>query len=104
MDTATRGQHISAGIRKKHKMLLDGAKLTECRIRAAMTGLEVGKYLGCNKSAISRYEREENTPRDEQILKLVALFGTLEFVKMQTVDAENFISLSEQLKTYMEGK
>jgi len=66
--------------KRTNKYLVDGAKLSAARVAAEMSLDQVAKELGCNKSQVSRWERNSLVPSDERIQKLVKLFKTKGFV------------------------
>ena len=67
---------------RKHKMLVDGAKLAQARIDAGLSILQVSIALndGCNKGSVSRWEQGKLNPSEVRILKMAGLFGTTSFI------------------------
>lgn len=68
--------------RRKHKLMVDGAKLTEARISAGMRLEDVVIALGdgCNRSSVSRWERGKLNPSEERVLKMIDIFKRGDFV------------------------
>lgn len=64
----------------RNKIAIDSAKLSDARVRAGLAMSEVAEALGCNKSQISRWERGEQVPSDERILKMITLYESKDFV------------------------
>lgn len=54
--------------------------MTEARLRANLSLEDVARMLGCNRSSVSRWEKETLTPSEPRIKKLAELLGTWEFV------------------------
>lgn len=63
-----------------NRITVNGAKLTEARIEAQLRLEDVANHLGCEKSQVGRWEREELMPSEERILKMVLLFQRGDFV------------------------
>lgn len=61
-------------------MSVNGQLLTEARLAAGLRLEDVADKLECNKSAVSRWEREEYMPSDENILELAKLLGRNDFI------------------------
>jgi transcriptional regulator with XRE-family HTH domain len=64
------------------KLRVDGAKLTEARLRAQLSMRDVVQQLGdgCNKSSVSRWEQGTLIPSRERIFKLAELYGCGDFI------------------------
>jgi transcriptional regulator with XRE-family HTH domain len=60
--------------RPRRPITVDGKTLTAARINAGMSMEEVAAELNCNKSTISRWERNKQAPRPEDILKMMTLY------------------------------
>jgi transcriptional regulator with XRE-family HTH domain len=60
--------------RPKRPVGVDGGTLTEARIRVGLSLEEVAKRLGRHRSTVSRWERGEQVPTAEDILKMMALY------------------------------
>ena len=73
------------GRAKVNVLRVDGRELTVARVRKGLRGQDVADYLagkgiGCNRSAVSRWERGLTKPTDAQILAMAELLETKEFV------------------------
>lgn len=80
-------QRIIANMRPKDKektlLTVDGYALTQLRIKAGMPmSVLVKHFPGCNKSTISRWEQGIWNPSEERLWKLVEIFGTTEFIRL----------------------
>jgi len=64
------------GGRPKRKISVEGGALTRARIDAGYSLSDVAKIIKCNKSTISRWERNKKTPPPEAILQMLALYKT----------------------------
>ena len=72
--------------RKYHKgrwnrILIDGLKLTDARLTANLSIIDVAVALGCNKSSVSRWEMGRLVPSQERIEKLAEIYGTRQFIR-----------------------
>jgi transcriptional regulator with XRE-family HTH domain len=69
-------------IRGKPGTKVDGAKLTEARLAAGLSLLDVARKLGdgCNKSSVSRWEQGLLNPSPERIEKLAKMYGRRGFI------------------------
>jgi transcriptional regulator with XRE-family HTH domain len=73
-----RTEQIGAG-----KLLtIDGASLTSVRVSAQVSMEELAGKLECNKAQISRWEQGQFIPSQERIFKMIELFGTSNFVRL----------------------
>lgn len=65
------------------RFIVDGRKLTEARVAAQQSMMDVVKFLadGCPKSSVCRWELERLVPSEERIRKMAELFGTKSFIK-----------------------
>ena len=50
-------------------------RLKELRISKNLTQLELAKKIGCNQTAIGKYERKELEPNIETMIKLCEIFS-----------------------------
>lgn len=74
---------IKAPSSRQSLLTVDGAVLSDARIAAQMSVLEVAAKLdGCNQSSVSRWEQGKLNPSVERIFKLIDLFGTNDFVRL----------------------
>lgn len=75
---------------------VDGYSLTQLRIEANLSMEKLAAYFpGCNKSTISRWEQEEMIPSYERMWKLVEIFGTTEFIRL---NGKAVVTEAEQAK------
>ena len=64
-------------------LTVDGAALSRARINSQLSMEDLVKeFPGCNKSTVSRWEQGILSPSIERLLKLVTLFGTNDFVRL----------------------
>lgn len=75
-----------ANMRPKNKerslLTVDGYALTQVRINAGLSLSQLVKHIGCNKSTVSRWETGELNPDPERLWKLVAIFKTTVFIRL----------------------
>ena len=68
---------------KTSLLTVDGEALTSARFaRQLSLGDVAAKLDGCNASSVSRWEQGKLNPSVERIFKLVDLFGTNDFVRL----------------------
>jgi len=65
-------------------LTVDGAALSAARIKSQLSMEEVVQQLGegVNKSSVSRWEQGVLNPSPERLWKLVDLFGTQDFIRL----------------------
>ena len=65
-------------------LTVDGAALTKARFKSQLSMEEVVQRLGAgvNKSSVSRWEQNVLQPSAERLWKLVDLFGTQDFIRL----------------------
>ena len=65
-------------------LTVDGAALTKTRCDNGLSLEDVAQRIGSgvNKSSVSRWEQSILTPSPERLWKLVDLFGTQEFIRL----------------------
>ena len=74
------GEKKKNWLRKQNRVLVDGAKLSEARVKAGMAMEGIAAALECNKSQVSRWEQGVLVPSEERIWKLVELLGSSGFI------------------------
>jgi len=62
------------------RVKVNGKLLTDARIAANMSMEDVAKALGCNKSSVSKWERNKLLPDEGRILQMVMLFNDHKFL------------------------
>lgn len=67
---------------KRNAVIVDGAKLSDIRIKADLNLLDIAKLLGTGKGSVSKWEMGTLIPSEERIKKLVEILETNEFVKV----------------------
>ena len=71
---------MAAPYKGKAKLTVDGAMLSEIRITAGLSMAELAAKLKCNKSQVSRWERNQLIPSEKRVLKMVGIFKRGDFV------------------------
>jgi transcriptional regulator with XRE-family HTH domain len=69
-------RQINKGGRPKRQVSVNGSTLTEARIFAGLSLGDVARRLGVCRSTISRWERNQQVPPPEAILKMLAMYKT----------------------------
>jgi len=72
----------------RHKIQVDGGRLTAARIAAGLTQEQVSDALNCTRSYIGKWETGWLFPNEERVFKLVKLYGTMNFVRINSSDSE----------------
>lgn len=80
----THSELVREGRTQSHRMLIDGEKLTEVRVREGLSQVKVAEYVSCKPATVCRWEQNKSRASDALILKLVELFHTGEFVIWNT--------------------
>jgi transcriptional regulator with XRE-family HTH domain len=65
-------------------LTVDGAALTKARFKSQLSMEDVVQQLGVgvNKSSVSRWEQGVLNPSPERLWKLVDIFGTQDFIRL----------------------
>lgn len=65
---------INKGGRPKREFTVDGQALTVARINAGMSLSDVAEKLRVNRATVSRWERNIQAPKAEDILRMMTLY------------------------------
>ena len=68
---------------EKYKMKIDGAALSDIRLKSGKSMRDVASQIGCNIGEISKWEREIFVPSEEMIVKLAIFFRRRDFIVIQ---------------------
>jgi transcriptional regulator with XRE-family HTH domain len=70
--------------RTSYLLTVDGAALTRARMKSGLRAEDVAQSLGdgVNKSSVSRWEQDVLQPSPARLWKLVDLFGTQDFIRL----------------------
>ena len=68
------------GRKLANKLTVNGAKLTDARVAAGLLQQDIADKLGCNRSAVCRWEQEFTKPNDVQIMAMADMLGTAGFI------------------------
>jgi predicted transcriptional regulator len=67
---------------RRNAVIVDGAKLTDARLKAGLRLIDVARRLGTGKGTVSKWELETTVPSEERIEKMVKMLGTNSFVRV----------------------
>jgi len=67
---------------KENAIVVDGAELSRVRCAVRMKMSDLAVKLGCGKSSVSKWEMGRLVPSEERIRKMVEIFGTNSFVRV----------------------
>lgn len=65
---------------EKYKMRVDGAILSDIRIKSGKSMRDVASQIGCNIGELSKWEREMFVPGEDKIIKLATFFRRADFI------------------------
>jgi transcriptional regulator with XRE-family HTH domain len=66
--------------RKTPGTVVNGAKLTEARVDAGFSLMDVAKKIGCNKSSVSRWEQGTLNPSPKRVELLAKMYKRRGFI------------------------
>ena len=67
----------------KYKMKVDGAILSDIRLKSGKSMRDVAAQVGCNIGELSKWEREIFTPSEEMIVRMAEFFRRTDFIVIQ---------------------